>query len=257
MIEDQLLAAVLDDPESDAPRLAYAADADRRGDPRGELIRLQIERRDAAKEGRRTAETWNRIKTLLALHEQEWVAPVVGLVKEARIIRGFVEHVRLDAAVFLACADEMFARAPIRHLTLEGCPAVATQLAASNHLLRLVTLDLANNHIGDNALIALLRSPYLWRVRALHLGWNEITRVGVEALAASDALPALEYISLTANRVDDPVEEYSEDGSTHKIIKTSVSLPPLGRELSARYGYKKWLHAPSLLPIYPLLPIDM
>jgi uncharacterized protein (TIGR02996 family) len=254
--EDPLLAAVLADPDSDAPRLAYADAADRRGDPRGELIRLQIEWRAAMQEewGRVSiGPMWNRIQELLRQHRATWTAPVAGLVDQARILRGFIEGVEVDAAAFLAHADELFRRAPIRHLNLTGARAVADQLAASPHLSRMVSLDLTQNHLGDDAFRRLMTSPHLWRVRALYLGLNDLTHDAVEALAACKSLSELEYVSLSGNPVDDPVEVCWQDELSLRIIKESASLPPFGRELEARYGYQRWLHAPSRLPTWPLL----
>ena len=63
----ELLDAVYADPESDAARLVLADWLQENGDPRGELISLQLSRAAGTREGRA------REKELLASGRKEWL----------------------------------------------------------------------------------------------------------------------------------------------------------------------------------------
>lgn len=76
---DELLAQVYAAPDDDTPRLIYADWLQQRGDPRGELIALQIERaRSKARRGGRQRED-----ELVAEHGAAWAAPLAP-----RMVRG-------------------------------------------------------------------------------------------------------------------------------------------------------------------------
>jgi uncharacterized protein (TIGR02996 family) len=79
------LAAVYADPADDAVRLVYADFLSERGDPRGELINLQISR---GKKGRPSP----REKELIAEYQTRWLGPLASQVvkKGVRFERGFV-----------------------------------------------------------------------------------------------------------------------------------------------------------------------
>lgn len=90
--ERALFAAIIDDLDSDAPRLAYA---DFLGDtPRAEFIRLQIER---ARGGDCELETETRLQSE---HEMQWVEPFSHLVEDLVFERGFVVRCTLDIEEF-------------------------------------------------------------------------------------------------------------------------------------------------------------
>lgn len=70
--EAEQLAAIVRAPLDDAPRERYAAILEAKGDPRGELIRLQLERA----RGTLTKADARREKALLKEHYQRWAAPI-------------------------------------------------------------------------------------------------------------------------------------------------------------------------------------
>src|SRR5262245_44393164 len=100
--EAALLAAILDDPDSDLPRLIYADWCEEQGSPRAEFIRLQCEldrtsvHRDKSAL-RAFARKCRRSQELLTQHGTTWLAPlerVFGPTKfHAFFRRGFVETV--------------------------------------------------------------------------------------------------------------------------------------------------------------------
>jgi uncharacterized protein (TIGR02996 family) len=254
---EELVVAILADPDADAPRIAFAEWAATHDPPRAELVQLQLADRDARRRYGRSVEAARSAEVLLARHGAAWAAPVSMIATEPSFGRGFVEGVTLDVPTFLARAAELYAIAPIRGVTFVDAGPYATALAASPYLERLVAIEFRNRTrpLGDDGLRALVSSPYLGKLAMLSLPFNDIGRSGVEALAAA-ALPRLAYVALGNNPTDNPVDEYSEDWSSGLIITNSVTRTAFGRELEARYGERAWLHAPELLRAFPPRPSD-
>ena len=76
--EQRLLAAIVEAPDDDAPRLVYADWLQSRGDPRGEFIQLQCQLAATPDDDRRRAMRIAENK-LLAAHGKAWLAPLVDL----------------------------------------------------------------------------------------------------------------------------------------------------------------------------------
>lgn len=242
------------DPDADAPRQAFAAWGVANGDPQGELARLQLaDRAERQKRGRSGADR-KAANHLIEQHGATWARPATAIGREPRFSRGFVEGITLDAPTFLARAPELFAVAPIRAVTLVDAADQIAAIASSTHIARLVALEFRNKSgtsaLGDDGLRKLLASPHLGKLAMLDLRKNDIGRDGIEALCAA-RLPNLQYVGLFGNRADSPMEEYSEDYESGIIITNSVTDTPFGRELEAKYGEQRWLHAPSLLRVFP------
>ena len=128
-------------------------------------------------------------------------------------------------------------------------------LAASPHLARLVSIEFYNKSLsaalGDSGLRTLVASPHLKKVAILSAPFNEIGLDGVEVLAASKELPALRHVVLAKNPVEDPTERCSFDAINLEVNYNSISLPPLGEALEAKYGRLLWLHSPSEFRMFP------
>jgi uncharacterized protein (TIGR02996 family) len=251
---DELVQAVIANPDSDAPRKAFAAWGVAQGDPQGELARLQLADREHRQKRGRSGEDRRAANRLIEEHGATWARPVTEIGREPRFSRGFVEGVTLDAPTFLARAPELFSIAPIRAVTFVDAASHVAAIAASPYLARLVAIQFYNKShaspLGDEGLRKLVASPHLGKLAMLQLAFNDLGRAGMEALAAA-RLRNLRYASLGNNREDSPVEEYGIDGINGEINNNSISLPDFGRELEAKYGEQAWLHAPSLLRVYP------
>lgn len=241
--------AVLQDPDADEPRLAYAEWLAARGDPRADFIRAQLALAQAHRAHAGVSE-WagphDLSKAHLEQHGALWRLPlepfvIEGIVSKPRFYRGFIEHVAMDAADFAAHANRLFAVAPIRHLTLTGV-AKAPMALASPALERMVSLTLAANYMGDNPVAILANSPHVHRLAWLDLSHNDIGMPGLEALAGSANLPSLVYVNFVGNKVADPSESFGSEGEA--ILTTDET--DLGRQLERRFGPLRWLHAPSL-----------
>src|SRR2546430_1459649 len=145
--QDDLLQAVLDNPDDDTPRLAYANWCDRQSDEptkaRGEFIRVQIEialmDTSAVNQGA-ASDLEHRASALSNSYGSAWAGPLVALVDHYAFDRGFVEIVTLSARAFLDHAPQLFTLAPIQHLNLTNVTEAADELFSSTYLRRIRSL---------------------------------------------------------------------------------------------------------------------
>src|SRR5262245_48994075 len=104
------LAAVLERPRDDEPRLAYAAWLAAHGDPaRARFIATQCELARLPIGDARSAALAKVAKELEEQHSAAWAAPVVALIGRWRywFVRGFVERVRLYAHELTDVAEKL------------------------------------------------------------------------------------------------------------------------------------------------------
>lgn len=234
---DVLRDAVVAAPDDEAARVAYAAAIEPTDPERAELIKVQLQlarwRKAHERPAGRPAAT-EREFALLGKRGAEWAKDVKPLVAMAVFLRGFVEHVALDAGAFLQSAPELYRRAPVLHLDLTGVKPVAAELFASPHLGRILSLQLTRNQLGDAEAVLLARSPVLGKLTWLDLEDNQIGQAGLEALAASDRLPRVGYLGFAGNRAPDPTPVHADDYDT-----TSAAA----KALQKKYGKRDWLDA--------------
>lgn len=188
--ERSLLDAVLADPRDDGPRLRYAEWFDRRKDPRGEFIRLQIGGANPDLE-----------YGLLATHRAAWVAPFAPWSAEDVVFRrGFAEAMSLSGRAFISISDGLFRSTPLRDVRLVAVQPFMTELARAPNLAKIDRLDLRGNWIGSDGVKALAASPFLNGLRTLDLSHNGLSLDDVQLLLD---LPALVTIDLTGNPIDE------------------------------------------------------
>jgi uncharacterized protein (TIGR02996 family) len=243
-----LHAAVLGNPDSDAPRLAYA-DAVASIDPeRAEFIRMQLDIVRMRRDGENPAVLDSRVRTLLEKHRDAWAKDAASVpgVKWVGFERGFPEHVRMSACDFLDHGAELFARAPIRHLDLVEARPHAARLFQSELLARIHTLRLWRSELEDGEVRALCASPHLANLRWLDLSGNRIGQGGLEALAASTQLAALQVLVFADNLVPDPTPQIGESDWNGAAVWRYVT--ETAQQLEARFGKKPWLSSLRLEP---------
>jgi uncharacterized protein (TIGR02996 family) len=139
-----LLAAVLRAADADAPRFALAAALERRGDPRGELIRVQCSLSQLGDvDGPERGSLVARERELLGAHGKRW-ALALGLSPRCEFRRGFVEAASLDWEENESRLPVLVAATPLNTLRLQGEPSARARaaFAASAHLARLRSLEL-------------------------------------------------------------------------------------------------------------------
>lgn len=187
MDEQALLLAIINDPDDDLPRLAYADWCDENGQPeRAEFIRGQIRLTGLATDDPERGHLERREQELLQARREEWLASLPDFA-DWEFCRGFVERATLprpaDLERLVAC-PAVFGLAPIRGLVLgrlytEGTPA--------EHIVDLPVNDLMR---------ALAAFPPLRRVRSLQIRWMADWASGLRHLVDSLNLSGLERLDL-------------------------------------------------------------
>ena len=168
--EHAFLQAVLEDPDNDLPRLAYADWLDEQGDPRGELIRVQCELFPLTEEDERFRPLYKREQTLLKRYKDEWLGPLKELTQHPKFYRGFVENIVLGSNQFLERRKEIYSLAPIRMLNI---------------------MALATKHVSP------LRSAQEWSgLRELSLDIRKMTDIGWRKLITAPQLESLQKLRL-------------------------------------------------------------
>jgi|SRR5215207_374871 len=236
----ELYAAILADPDSAELRLRYA-DAVAGTDPdHAELIRLGLEKERLGRQASPLPlEQSERYRRLIRAIGPRIAADVAPLVDEWRLRRGFVELVEMDAESFLTKGDEVYRRAPVRHVILTDAAGLTEALAASPLLGRLTSLVFTDSPIGDEGVEALVRSPHLRKLRYLSLDHTDVGLRGAEALAAADTLPELRYLDFSGNPIVITPQADGQDAVSGEIV--DIKYPGYGRRLLEKYGHRPWL----------------
>jgi len=237
--EELLLQRVLERPDDDAPRLAYAGYLDQRGDPRGEFVHVQVElaRLDMDRDPNYVPLA-ERSYAMIDGYGPAFAGQIAGMVDEYSFDRGFVELVKLPARRFLEIATQLFALAPIRHLDLAGPRKLIPELFSSPHLQAIRSLNIRHWMLTDEDMKVIAASPHIKQLRWLSIADNLVRLPGAEALAASRNLPSLKYVVFSGNPVD-PSEKHADDQG---IIINSW-MEEEGVLLEEKHGRISWLHA--------------
>lgn len=193
--DDQMLAAILAAPDDDGPRRLYADWLTRRGDPRGEFIRLQLLDGDNHADWRASAAA-DKIRQE---HGDAWVPPIKGL-RVSAFRRGFPDSVFMPGEDFLAGADELFRKAPVREVSLFRAAAQLGRIAALPQLAKLRGLDLGDE-VDAAAFAALVASPWLGDLTSFELRASPIGDDGAAALAQAAGLRRLETLVLVGCQI--------------------------------------------------------
>jgi uncharacterized protein (TIGR02996 family) len=201
MDDKALLAAVLDDPDDDLPRLAYADWLDEHGDDaRAEFIRAQVELARTPPAEDRHAQLLARCRELEERHRAEWVAAAPGVVV-GDFHRGFPRRVGLPRhlaprGVLSPQSLDVMSRAlglfPLREFS-------GRLLGAASPTLQRFPQQSFYPPRGQSPLERLAAWPTLARFAALDLGGASGQgdfQPGVEALAASPFAANLDTLRL-------------------------------------------------------------
>lgn len=217
-----LLYAVVDAPNEDAPREAYADyletldfDVAR---PLAAFIRAQM-RVASAFRASRSADVapfrcWRRdgdyVSTERFRHGETirpWLIAGLGSllargdVGWPQAYRGFVERVGVRATRFSAIADELYRIAPIRHLVIVGLPAAVDEIAACPHLARIRSISLPAfgpaDVLTDDVIRRFLASPYLRQISHLRfVQQRHLTAETLDTIVAAPTLPRLSVVEM-------------------------------------------------------------
>jgi uncharacterized protein (TIGR02996 family) len=245
---EDVLDEVLRRPHEDEPRLRYAAACEAVGDTaRAEVIRLQVQQSVIARTGQPIpTDLYARTDALLGAHAATWAGSLADWQPRSQFFRGFVERVAMGAGAFVSRAEALFRAAPIRRLSLRERGRVPAAFFESEHLARLVSIACGPQHIDDDGLQRLARSPYARNLKWLDLGASPVSYAGLEALAASQELTSLQYVNVRGTPIKDAVgaRGYDTWGGNYRSDPS-----PEAQRLERSYGYKPWLHEDSEHPL--------
>lgn len=169
--------------EEEDPSLAliFADWLEEKDDGRAAFIRLQCDREQRSNLSADQGRLLEQERALLREHEQEWLTPLSGMVKDWTWKQGLVSSITLSGQALAEHADAIFALAPIRHICVSPCLRVS-RLGMKRDWLRifktcprfaeLQSIQLCANHLSDEEALPLLESPYLTGLKRLHLSNN-------------------------------------------------------------------------------------
>jgi uncharacterized protein (TIGR02996 family) len=229
------LSAMLADPDDDTSRLVYADWLEERGDPRSELLRVQLRLAAWVPDIKERTRLQQRERELISEHGERWMGELGPLCKEWSFQRGtaritmdarrfglvrfgpkapalfehaWVESVRLPKAlgsIAALTATPALGLVGALDLSRNKLTTVALEkLLASPHLDRLVSLDLSNNQLGDGVVLSLKNAGLLERLLRLDLRNNTLTRGGTRRLLEATRDSRMRHLGLQGNEVDGP-----------------------------------------------------
>jgi uncharacterized protein (TIGR02996 family) len=204
---DAFLAAIRAEPDEDTPRLAFADWLDEQGTKPDQFQADFI--RTACRLAR--GEPWSSDWIVLNEHHaklarripEAWTAHLKGRVIASDFERGFVGHVTMYSKRFVAEAEKLFDRDPIRTLKFATLRSTrgsvpAAELFRCPHLARASGLVLEGSGLKDKELTALAASPHTANLRMLSLGGdNPFARTSLPKLLA--ARPGITELVLVSN----------------------------------------------------------
>jgi uncharacterized protein (TIGR02996 family) len=192
---DELLKEVLEQPESDGPRLVYADWLSERGDPRGEFIAVQCE---LARKFELPLVA--REQQLLREHGAKWSAELglpprprsmPGEIPQVVFRRGFAERVEVEVGE-LARID--IRRMPVRHVVVAGVrDGNIGELVALPAIKGVASVGIRNAHLKPRNVRRLGEAPLVVGAEALAFHHGHLS--DVSELAAME-LPALRSLHL-------------------------------------------------------------
>jgi uncharacterized protein (TIGR02996 family) len=195
-INDALLEDIIEHPDDDVPRLAFADVLEETGGPaeleRAKFIRVQIEIARLPEGDSRLPALRQRSSELSSRHYRQWLAAsgLEGII--GPFVRGFLEGATLTAATYLKFAKRLASRTPLRTLRLQHLGPRMARLAACPHLRSISTLILAGVGMDDDDAAVLAESSHVVGLKTLDVCGNSLSVEGVEALLSSPHLQGCE-----------------------------------------------------------------
>ena len=225
-----LVAAILNDPADDTPRLIFADYLQENGEiERAEFIRLQCagEKEQAAK--------------VLAEHGEAWRA-ALGVLNHVGVFqRGFLTEVWIYAGEFAGHAAALLSIEPativlgldsrVDDSGIDARLAWVDQLAANSHLKAVTRIYSQNGDWGPKRFARLMRSPHLGNLTELLFTEDVIGLAGVKAVVEAPSAFALTMLDLNSAIQHDGAEETRSVLEAVKLIASSprfASLKHLG-----------------------------
>jgi uncharacterized protein (TIGR02996 family) len=230
------LAAILEAPDDDAPRLIYADWLDEQGESdRAEFIRLQVREARMASDDPERPGVHARAEYLGRIHHVEWAnrLPQFEGVHWEVFHRGFFVAARFDHPDhFFDHAEEVFAANPVQELRLHQFNNThAPRLADAAQLRGVRTLDLNDgNKIANLGTEALMESRHLGKLTDLRLGRNGLGSAGVRAIAMSSYARSLRRLRIERNDLYDGLRYIAESRALTKLQQLDMDRTLTGAD---------------------------
>jgi uncharacterized protein (TIGR02996 family) len=165
MTRDDLLQAIIENPDDDARRLVYADWLEDHGESeRAEFIRVQIELAKLPNVDKRRPLLKQRETELLARNESEWIKPIRHRVLSWTFQRGFIAEVSVTLNMYTKHTFELLNLAPIRRMWVDGAEikisGSARKLVPESIARESLVLPLGHAHFHpDDCLLVATPSP--------------------------------------------------------------------------------------------------
>jgi uncharacterized protein (TIGR02996 family) len=222
---EELLAAVREAPDDDAPRLVFSDWLEEHGQgesdqARAEFIRLQCRMARLEEYSPERLDLVGREQELLADHEPSWRQELNGRIRhmEGSFQRGFLSTVQTEGHRFLENAQRLVASTPLQGLRVWGHDKVLPVAFFKSAILgQLVDLDLRHSKGGGPTGLAFARCTHLGLLRRLVMpsGWG--APKSLLELVSSGRLSGLEELDPGYHRAD------------LKLVRTVLMSPHLPR----------------------------
>jgi uncharacterized protein (TIGR02996 family) len=228
--QETFLAAILESPEDDLPRLAYADWLEEQGDPRSEFIRVQIEfSRNPFSPRQRALQ--KRQNELLMQHGSVWARPLDERNIKWEFHRGFIESVSLASEQFAKEASWLFGVAPIRAVTFGDL--LLDKLIACPHLDRIkeVVIPYAREDpLSADEWRRWFTEPRWEQLTALTFSQRRIDAARARALATSAVFPRLEKLTVIQGGLSRDVAAALFSSPLPRLTRVKLLSSAIGRE---------------------------
>jgi uncharacterized protein (TIGR02996 family) len=233
---DHLLALIHDHPDDDDPREVYADALLEAGDPRGELMSLQLR----AERGDTTADSIRRARSLLRANSETWLGDLAFVLKSVVFERGMIAEAEL---VQNAAAEPAVWERAVHSPELATVHTLRKGRGNEPHYssfvfspamrgLREVTM------LSRSMIERACRASEPWPFTHLVLE-KPLTPKLMAELAATEALPALERLTLTfnADQVEDTVRLLEPFARSRELAEITLIWPPWDRPHALLAGW--------------------
>ncbi|MCA9665606.1 MAG: TIGR02996 domain-containing protein [Myxococcales bacterium] len=241
----ELLAAIYQDPDDDDSRRVYADLLQEAGDPRGELIGLQLQQA----RGAASSKEERRVRALLRAHRGQWIGEDLERVLNKVVFeRGFLfaaelaqNAVATDEIWQRAAADERLAT--LRELHKGRGSARRLQLFVEGAARNLTSLEVPSNTILD----VLVGLPGPRALQALSLP-RPPSRKKLAAMVEASSLANLRRLTLTIDPGD--IERVLGDLRRYRLLERlqALTLQPSGYQVE---------DGPAVMRLWAELPVKL
>ena len=200
---EEFIDAIIQHPLDNQYRLVFADYLEEMGDPRAELVRVQLEMSELPRLDKRRAAL--RKKELKLFREHGAFRKVPKLAKVLSYHGGFINAIEITVTRFMKLQDEIFNSCPITEVTLTGGPTRLVKVAESAHLEKLAVLRLQTKDAKPEHLLPVVRSPHLERLQTLFIYSNFMSVEVLEALSQETHATDLQDLEVGGRNEDDTV----------------------------------------------------